>query len=104
MGWNRGLSIRRRWLIVGKNLIDAQDDVGEQKRALHWVTSPTDNTPRGQYHSTGDGYSDQSGVDVRNFRKLQDAPEKVYGARYDRRGQYQETNLDIKLACYSSVS
>lgn len=82
-----------RWLIVGEDLVDAEHNVGKQKRALHRVPAAAANSPGTQDHSASDGYANQGGVDVGYLGELKDTPEEVDGAGYDRRGKNKESNL-----------
>lgn len=47
-----------RWLIVGEYLVDAQDDISEEQRALDGVAASTANTPSTQDNGAGDRHTD----------------------------------------------
>ena len=89
----RDLFDRMRWGVVGEDLIDAENNIGEQEGAFHRVPAAAPNTPSAQYHSASDRHADQSGVNVGDFREAENAPEEIDRAGYDGGGQNQETDL-----------
>ena len=80
-------------LIVGKDLVDAEDDVGEQERGLDRVTLAGADAPRGEEDGARDGDADEGGIDVGDGGKVGDAPQEVDGRRDDRRTEHEEADL-----------
>jgi len=82
-----------RRLVVRKDLIDAENDVRKEQRALYGVSAPTANTPGAQDNCACNGDADQSGIHVRNLGELKYTPEEIDRARDDGGRKDQETNL-----------
>lgn len=61
-------------LIVCKDLIDAQDYVSEEQRALNGIATTTTNAPSAQNNSTCDGDANQGRVDIADPRELKHPP------------------------------
>lgn len=62
--WRRNLFDRMRGLVIGEDLINAQDDISKQEGAFHWISTATADPPCTQDHGTCDGNADQSCVDI----------------------------------------
>lgn len=56
-----------------------------KERAFHGVASTAADAPRAQEEGTGDGDTDENGIDVADLRKSGDSPQKIHGARDDGR-------------------
>lgn len=85
-------------LVVREDLVYAEDDVGEQQRALDWIAFAAAYAPSGQEHGTSDRNSNQCCIHITNLRKFGDSPEKVYGAGNDRSRHHKEAYLHNRSA------
>lgn len=66
-----------RGLIVGEDLVEAQDDVGEEKRAFYWISFPATYTPSTKEDRTCNGNANQSSIDVADVWEPSNSPEEV---------------------------
>lgn len=62
------------WLIVGEDLVNAKNNIGEKKRALDRIPTAAANSPGTQDHSTRDGHPNQGRIDIGYLGELKDAP------------------------------
>lgn len=71
----------RRWFaggqIVGEDLVESENDVCEEQRALDWVSSPATYAPGAQKHSTCYSNPNQGSIDVADLREVDDPEEEV---------------------------
>ena len=84
---------RVRRLVVREDLVDTEDDVGEEQRALHWIAPPTTDSPSTEDNRTGNRNSDKGRIYIGDLGELQNAPEEVDGARNDGRRENEKANL-----------
>ena len=64
-------------LVVGEDLVETQDDICKQERALNRISFPTADTPSAEENGAGDCYANKSGIDVPDLWKTSDSPEEV---------------------------
>lgn len=88
--WVRGLVIR-------EDLIDAENNVGKEQRALYGISAPTANAPGAQDNCACNGDPDQSGIHVGDLRELKNTPEEVDRAGDDSGRKDQKTDLSTEL-------
>lgn len=68
------------WLVVGEYLVNAENHIGEEQRALNRVSAPTANPPGAQYDCASDRDSDQRCIHIGDLRELENAPKEVHRA------------------------
>ena len=64
-------------MIVGEDLVDAEDDVGEEEGAFDGVAFAAADAPGAEEDGAGDGYADEGCVDVADLGEVGYAPEEV---------------------------
>ena len=65
-------------LVVSEDLVETQDDVCEQERALDRVSFTAANTPGAEEYGAGDCDADQSCINVSDLWKTSNPPKEVH--------------------------
>lgn len=82
--------------IVGKDLIDTEHDIGEEKRRFDGTAAATADAICAEEHSRGHGDANESGINVADLRELGHAPQEIDGAGNDGAGKCEQDNLRKK--------
>lgn len=82
-----------RGLVVGKDLVDAEDNVGKEQRRLDGVTAAATDAESTKENRRGHGHANERSVEVVDLREAGDPPEEVGGARDDGSREDEEDNL-----------
>jgi len=106
--WLRGWLLFRcsigRWEVVGEDLIDAENNIGEEQRGLDRITLSACNTEGAQENGRSHGDADENSIGVANMGELRNAPEEVERARNDGAGQGKEGDLSGVIVSRPFVS
>ena len=68
-----------------------------QQRGFDWVTACADDSPSTKEDGSGDGDTNENGIDVVDLREGGDAPEEVDSGRNDRGGADEEPDLRLSV-------
>ena len=80
-----------------------EGELSYQQRRFDRIAPRTDDAPPTEENGSGDGHSDEDGVDIADLGECGDAPKEVDGSGDDGGGRDQETNLRV-LATAGSAS
>ena len=79
--------------VVGENLVDAKDDVGEEQRRFDGATAAAADAVRTEKDGGGHCDADEGSIEVADLRELSNSPEEVNGTGNDGTGEDEEDNL-----------